>query len=114
MNTKEKSLLTELIQSGGETVSECVTALGVLQYVDMLDFEQSVIDGLRVKLTEFLADGGSETHGPTFVSSRIEHASKEGAKNIHYLASFAGETICWEVAIDDGEPELEMSDAYVL
>ena len=115
MERKEKLLLEELIQGGGETVTACIAALEDGECLSALpDFDQESVEGLHAELTEFLAEGGSETHGPTFVSSRIEHASKEGAKNIHYLANFAGETICWEVVITDEFPELEMSDAYVI
>jgi len=115
MERKEKLLLEELIQGGGETVTACIAALEDGECLSALPyFDQESVESLHEDLTEFLAGGGSETHGPTFVSSRIEHASKEGAKNIHYLALFAGQTLCWKVAITDEDPELEMSDAYVL
>ena len=114
MERKEKLLLTELIQDGAETVSDCLGVLSVAEYIDELDVEQSDIDGLRIKLTEFLADGGSETPGEPYLPKRSDHVYLASEKLVVYLANFAGETICWVVVIDDEDPELKMSDAYVV
>ena len=101
MERKEKMLLTEIIQDGARNVSECIGFLGIAQYVDELgvEFEQSVINGLRVKLTQFLADGGSETHSKPYMSEYVNN-EKLVRKVVVYLANFAGVKICWKEHTD--------------
>ena len=114
MERKEKLLLTELIQDGAETVSDCITVLGVDEYLDVLgfDFEQSDIDGLRRRLTKFLAEGGSETHSEPYL---FEHFA---SKNLTvYQANFAGVEIRWKEYADyliSYNPALFMVDAHVV
>ena len=112
MERKEKLLLTGLIQGDAGTVSECIAFLSVARYVDELGFkfEQSVINGLRVKLTQFLADGGSETHSKP-------HLSKRSEELVVYLANFAGVKICWEEHPDyfnSCDPALSMDESHVV
>ena len=112
MNTKEKLLLTEIIQDGAETVSDCITALGVAEYMDKLDFEQLDIDSLHAALTEFLAKGGSETHSKPYMSECL--VSK---RMVVYQANFAGVEIFWdkhEDYLNSYNPALFMIESHVV